>query len=58
MTDAPCEKRSVTIQALSIAARFLKTLANAEGELALVEVARRTGTGCSTAYRYLQSLEK
>lgn len=49
MPDAPGEKRSGTIQSVSIAARFLKTLANAEGELALGEVARRTGTGGSTA---------
>ena len=34
MPDAPGEKRSGTIQSVSIAARFLKTLANAEGELA------------------------
>ncbi|RJT69302.1 IclR family transcriptional regulator, partial [Escherichia coli] len=33
-------------------------MANAEGELALGEVARRTGTGGSTAHRYLQSLVK
>lgn len=58
MPDAPGEKRSGTIQSVSIAARFLKTLANAEGELALGEVARRTGTGGSTAHRYLQSLVK
>lgn len=58
MPDAPGEKRSGTTQSVSIAARFLKTLANAEGELALGEVARRTGTGGSTAHRYLQSLVK
>lgn len=34
MPDALGEKRSGTIQSVSIAARFLKTLANAEGELA------------------------
>jgi DNA-binding IclR family transcriptional regulator len=56
--DAPPEKRSGVIQSVSIAARFLNTLANAEGELALGEVARRTGTGGSTAHRYLQSLVK
>ncbi|MDT9642899.1 IclR family transcriptional regulator, partial [Pseudomonas sp. JV245A] len=33
--DAPPEKRSGVIQSVSIAARFLNTLANAEGELAL-----------------------
>ena len=52
------EKRSGTIQSVSIAARFLMVLANAESELALGEVARRTGTGGSTAHRYLQSLVK
>ncbi|OLF53442.1 IclR family transcriptional regulator [Pseudomonas chlororaphis] len=56
--DEPREKRSGTIQSVSIAARFLNVLANAEGELALGEVARRTGTGGSTAHRYLQSLVK
>lgn len=56
--DPPSEKRSGVIQSVSIAARFLNTLANAEGELALGEVARRTGTGGSTAHRYLQSLVK
>lgn len=52
------EKRSGTIQSVSIAARFLNVLANAESELALGEVARRTGTGGSTTHRYLQSLVK
>lgn len=52
------EKRSGTIQSVSIATRFLMVLANAESELALGEVARRTGTGGSTAHRYLQSLVK
>ncbi|KTC36766.1 IclR family transcriptional regulator [Pseudomonas sp. ABAC61] len=56
--DPPSEKRSGVIQSVSIAARFLNTLANAEGELALGEVARRTGTGGSTAHRHLQSLVK
>src|SRR5260221_13274921 len=37
---------------------FRSVLANAESELALGEVARRTGTGGSTAHRYLQSLVK
>ncbi|MCA8093788.1 IclR family transcriptional regulator [Burkholderia anthina] len=56
--DTENEKRSGTIQSVSIAARFLMVLANAESELALGEVARRTGTGGSTAHRYLQSLVK
>lgn len=57
-TDTASEKRSGTIQSVAIATRFLNTLANAECELALGEVARRTGTGGSTAHRYLQSLVK
>lgn len=52
------DKRSGTIQSVSIAARFLKILANAENELPLGEVAKRAGTGGSTAHRYLQSLVK
>lgn len=52
------EKRSGTIQSVSIATRFLHILANAQSELALGEVARRAGTGGSTAHRYLQSLVK
>jgi len=56
--ESPGEKRSGTIQSVSIAARFLNVLANAESELSLGEVARRTGTGGSTAHRYLQSLVK
>lgn len=51
-------KRSSTIQSVSIAARFLKILANAENELALGDLARRAETGRSTAHRYLQSLVK
>ncbi|GLU37621.1 transcriptional regulator [Pseudomonas sp. NBRC 100443] len=56
--ETPSEKRSGTIQSVSIAARFLNVLANAESELSLGEVARRTQTGGSTAHRYLQSLVK
>ncbi|KJK15860.1 IclR family transcriptional regulator [Pseudomonas sp. 2(2015)] len=56
--QAAPEKRSGTIQSVSIAVRFLQVLANAESELALGEVARRTATGGSTAHRYLQSLVK
>jgi DNA-binding IclR family transcriptional regulator len=56
--EAPSERRSGTIQSVSIATRFLTTLANAEQELALGEVARRAQTGRSTAHRYLQSLVK
>lgn len=50
--------RSGTIQSVAIAARFLQTLAAADKELALGEIARRTSTGRSTAHRYLQSLVK
>ncbi len=57
-SDTTSEKRSGTIQSVSIAARFLRILANAETELALGEVARRAKTGGSTAHRYLQSLVK
>ncbi|MFS8038923.1 IclR family transcriptional regulator [Xanthobacter sp. AM11] len=50
------EKRSGTIQSVSIAARFLAILANAEGPMPLGELARRARTGSSTAHRYMQSL--
>lgn len=50
--------RSTTIQSVSIAARFLDILANAEGPLALCEIAKRGQTGTSTAHRYMQSLVK
>jgi DNA-binding IclR family transcriptional regulator len=49
-------KRSTTIQSISIAARFLDILAKSEGAMALGELARRAGTGTSTAHRYMQSL--
>lgn len=52
------EKRSATIQSVSIAAVFMKVLANAERELALGEVAKRAHTTGSKAHRYLQSLIK
>lgn len=48
--------RRGTIQSVSIAARFLDVLANAEGPMALGEIARRGRTGASTAHRYMQSL--
>lgn len=51
-------KRPGTIQSVSIAARFLRALANAEEPLALAELARRTDAGRSTAHRYMQSLVK
>lgn len=49
-------KRSAMIQSVSIAARFLDVLARSDGPLVLGEVARRAGTGTSTAHRYMQSL--
>src|SRR5690606_31840859 len=49
-------RRSTTIQSVSIAARFLDILAKADGPLPLGEIARRAGTGTSTAHRYMQSL--
>ena len=57
-TQAQPEKRSQTIQSVSIAARFLSVLANAEGPLALGAIARRADSGASSAHRYLQSLVK
>ncbi|MEM9030328.1 MAG: IclR family transcriptional regulator [Pseudomonadota bacterium] len=54
----PREKRSGTIQSVSIAARFLRVLSNAEEPLQLRELARLADTGSSTAHRYLQSLIK
>ncbi|MCE7029229.1 IclR family transcriptional regulator [Jiella avicenniae] len=52
------EKRTATIQSVSLAARFLEILANAEGPLTLGAVARRADAGSSTAHRYMQSLVK
>ncbi|WP_040664776.1 IclR family transcriptional regulator [Nitratireductor aquibiodomus] len=52
------EKRAGTIQSVSIAMRFLKILADAETPLPLGELAKRAGTGNSSAHRYLQSLVK
>lgn len=49
-------RRSTTIQSVSIAARFLDILANAEGPMPLGEIARSAGTSTSTAHRYMQSL--
>ncbi len=46
------------IQSVSVAIRFLECLARADGPLPLGELARRTGTGRSTAHRYLQTLLK
>ena len=52
------EKRSGMIQSVSMAAGFLKTLANATGALPLGELARLNNVGRSTAHRYLQSLAR
>lgn len=57
--DGPADqKRSNTIQSISIAVGFLQILAAAETPLPLGELARRSGTGRSTAHRYMQSLVK
>lgn len=56
LSDAASEKRAGIIQSVSIASRFLNILAASDGELPLVELARRAGTGRSTAHRYMQSL--
>ncbi|MDR6100392.1 DNA-binding IclR family transcriptional regulator [Agrobacterium larrymoorei] len=50
------EKRSALIQSVSIAARFLNLLAQSDRALALGELAKRAGTGRSTAHRYMQTL--
>lgn len=52
------QKRSTTIQSISIAMRFLNVLAAAGRALPLVELARQSHTGRSTAHRYMQSLVK
>lgn len=52
------QKRSATIQSISIAMQFLQALATAEHALPLAELAQLTRTGRSTAHRYIQSLVK
>lgn len=52
------QKRSATIQSISIAMRFLNILAAAERALPLGELAQLSRTGRSTAHRYMQSLVK
>lgn len=52
------EKRPGLIQSVATATRFLTILANGEEPLALGELARRAGTGNSSAHRYVQSLVK
>ncbi len=52
----PDSKRSGTIQSVSIAARFLSILANAEGPMMLGDIAKLGRTGASTAHRYMRSL--
>ncbi|WP_138466549.1 IclR family transcriptional regulator [Poseidonocella sp. HB161398] len=49
-------RRGATIQSIAVGARFLEALAAADGPQALGQLARRTGSGSSTAHRYLQSL--
>ncbi|MBB96664.1 MAG: IclR family transcriptional regulator [Rhodobacteraceae bacterium] len=55
---APPEKRSTTVQSVSVAMRFLTLLAAAERALPLGELARLSRVGRSTAHRYMQSLVK
>lgn len=52
------EKRGGLIQSVATATRFLTVLSHAEGPLTLGELARRAGTGSSSAHRYIQSLVK
>ncbi|GLK64751.1 helix-turn-helix domain-containing protein [Paracoccus kondratievae] len=52
------QKRSGTIQSISVAMRFLNILAGAERSLALTEIAQLSRTSRSTAHRYMQSLVK
>jgi len=56
LVDSSGEKRAGVIQSVSVASRFLHILAASDGELPLAELARRAGTGRSTAHRYMQSL--
>ncbi|MFC3058636.1 IclR family transcriptional regulator [Paenirhodobacter populi] len=56
--EAQGQKRSATIQSITIAMRFLNVLALAGQALPLVDLARQTRTGRSTAHRYMQSLVK
>lgn len=52
------QKRSTTIQSISIAMRFLNVLATAGRAMPLGELAQHARTGRSTAHRYIQSLIK
>lgn len=52
------EKRSGTIQSITVAARFLGILSASTGPLPLSTLARESRTGKSTAHRYMQSLVK
>jgi Transcriptional regulator len=56
--DTASRSRDGTVQSVSIAAQFLRALALAEQALPLGEIAKRVGTGRSTAHRYMQSLVK
>lgn len=56
--EATQDRRSGTIQSISIAMRFLQCLATSDRALPLAELARQTDTGRSTAHRYMQSLVK
>ena len=57
-SEAPDQKRSTTIQSISMAMRFLDILASAERALPLSDLARLSRVGRSTAHRYMQSLVK
>ncbi|MCO6187564.1 IclR family transcriptional regulator [Rhizobium sp. L1K21] len=52
------DRRTGTIQSVSIATRFLKILANADEPLPLGALSREAQTGNSSAHRYMQSLVK
>lgn len=56
--DGAQNRRSTTIQSISIAMRFLQALAQSGRALPLGELAQLTRTGRSTAHRYMQSLVK
>ncbi|WP_151719465.1 IclR family transcriptional regulator [Gemmobacter serpentinus] len=56
--NASGQKRSTTIQSISVAMRFLSILAESGRALPLAELARLSRTGRSTAHRYMQSLVK
>lgn len=56
--DVADTRRSAMIQSVAVAAHFLRILAEAGGPMPLRELARRPGTGSSTAHRYMRSLTR